>query len=141
MLGHASMRLRQLCRSAISGGHGTAQPASVKPDAAVASTVTVVPAAQLSEQWKPQEIPSGLLVTVPLPAPVIETLGRWSKPRTSPWRTWRRRSYASRISCANCSGPTGRLIRTRGYLTDVRVIGDSLPASRARAAQSLESGA
>ena len=79
MLGHASMRLRQLCRSAISGGHGTAQPASVKPDAAVASTVTVVPAAQLSEQWKPQEIPSGLLVTVPLPAPVIETLGRWSE--------------------------------------------------------------
>jgi hypothetical protein len=47
------------------------QPANVDPDAGVAVSVTMVPAAYASEQSEEQLIPAGLLVTVPFPTRVI----------------------------------------------------------------------
>jgi hypothetical protein len=43
------------------------QPAKTQPDEASASSETVVPEAKLVEQSPPQSMPAGLLVTVPLP--------------------------------------------------------------------------
>jgi hypothetical protein len=50
------------------------KPAKVEPAAAVAVRVTEVPARKLPEQFVPQSICAGLLVTVPLPVPVLTTL-------------------------------------------------------------------
>jgi hypothetical protein len=50
------------------------QPVKVDPAAAAAVRVTEVPVAYDAEQVAPQEMPVGLLVTVPLPAPALETV-------------------------------------------------------------------
>src|SRR5438132_6829110 len=50
------------------------QPVKVEPAAAVAVSVTVVPPAKLAEQVAPQVIPTGELVTVPLPVPALLTV-------------------------------------------------------------------
>ena len=50
------------------------QPAKVDPLVGVAVSVTDVPEVKLAVQEKPQLIPLGLLVTVPLPVPDFETL-------------------------------------------------------------------
>src|SRR5262249_57176669 len=50
------------------------QPVKVEPAAGAAVKVTDVPLAKDAEQVVPQEIPEGLLVTVPLPAPAVETV-------------------------------------------------------------------
>jgi hypothetical protein len=50
------------------------QPVKVEPAAGVAVKVTAVPLANAVEQIAPQEIPAGLLVTVPLPAPDLLTV-------------------------------------------------------------------
>ena len=50
------------------------QPAKVEPVASVAVKVTVVPLAYEAEQVLPQLIPAGLLLTVPLPVPVLFTV-------------------------------------------------------------------
>jgi hypothetical protein len=49
------------------------QPLNVEPDAGVAVKVTFDPLVKLAEQVVPQLMPAGLLVTVPLPAPVLLT--------------------------------------------------------------------
>ena len=43
------------------------QPVKVEPESAAAVSVTELPGAKACEQVEPQEIPAGLLVTVPLP--------------------------------------------------------------------------
>src|SRR5262245_59443103 len=50
------------------------QPAKVEFAPAVAVSVTIVPATNLSEQVEPQLMPAGLEVTVPLPVPVLVTV-------------------------------------------------------------------
>jgi hypothetical protein len=50
------------------------QPAKVEPESAVAVRVTVVPEAKYATHPVPQLIPAGLLVTVPDPVPVLETV-------------------------------------------------------------------
>ena len=50
------------------------QPVKVDPAAGVAVKVTTVPFPNEAEQVAPQEMPAGLLVTVPLPAPALETV-------------------------------------------------------------------
>ena len=45
------------------------QPAKIEPDAAVAESVTTVPGENDDEHVIPQLIPSGKLVTMPLPVP------------------------------------------------------------------------
>src|SRR5439155_3905009 len=50
------------------------QPLKVEPAAGAAVKVTMVPMANAAEQVAPQEMPAGLLVTVPAPAPAIETV-------------------------------------------------------------------
>src|SRR5688572_32539371 len=49
-------------------------PAKMDPAAAVALRVTTVPELYVSEQSAPQEMPAGLLVTVPEPPPVFDTV-------------------------------------------------------------------
>ena len=49
------------------------QPPKIEPEAALAVRVTPLPLAKLPEQLAPQAIPAGLLVTVPLPAPILST--------------------------------------------------------------------
>ena len=49
-------------------------PPKVELLAAVAVTVTVVPELNDAEQVLPQFMPDGLLVTVPLPVPVLVTV-------------------------------------------------------------------
>ena len=51
-----------------------AQPMKVEPAAAVAVRVTAVPLVKLAEQVAPQLIPTGELVTVPLPVPAGVTV-------------------------------------------------------------------
>ena len=46
------------------------QPVKVEPAAGTAVKATAVPLANAAEQVVPQEIPAGLLVTVPVPAPL-----------------------------------------------------------------------
>jgi hypothetical protein len=50
------------------------QPLTVEPALGVAVSVTVVFLVKLAEQVVPQLIPSGLLVTVPLPVPALTTV-------------------------------------------------------------------
>ena len=50
------------------------QPANVDPEAAVAVNVTAVPLLILAVQVLPQLIPTGLLVTVPVPFPARVTV-------------------------------------------------------------------
>src|SRR5207249_6592909 len=50
------------------------QPVKVKPAAGVAVNVTAVPLVKLAEQVRPQLIPTGALVTVPLPVPALLTV-------------------------------------------------------------------
>src|SRR5207245_4003234 len=50
------------------------QPAKVEPAAGVAVSVTAVPLVKLAEQVTPQLIPTGALVTVPLPVPALLTV-------------------------------------------------------------------
>src|SRR5262245_54981778 len=50
------------------------QPANVEPAVAVALSVTCVPLANAWLQSVPQEIPAGLLDTVPLPVPALATV-------------------------------------------------------------------
>jgi len=50
------------------------QPLKVEPAAGAAVKVTMVPLANEAEQVVPQEMPAGLLVTVPLPVPALETV-------------------------------------------------------------------
>jgi hypothetical protein len=50
------------------------QPLNVAPAAGAAVKVTAVPLANPAEHVAPQEMPAGLLVTVPLPVPVFETV-------------------------------------------------------------------
>jgi hypothetical protein len=49
------------------------QVVKVAPGAGVAVSTTMVPAGIVSLQSAPHEIPAGMLVTVPLPAPVFTT--------------------------------------------------------------------
>jgi len=50
------------------------QPLNVDPAAGVAVNVTAEPPANAAEHVAPQEMPAGLLVTVPPPVPVFETV-------------------------------------------------------------------
>src|SRR6267142_1996575 len=56
------------------------QPVKVDPAAGVAVSVTAVPLANAAEQVAPQEMPTGALETVPVPAPVLLTVSEklWS---------------------------------------------------------------
>src|SRR6266536_2158644 len=49
------------------------QPVNVEPAAAISETVTTVPGLYSSAQSDPQLMPSGLLLTVPLPEPSLLT--------------------------------------------------------------------
>jgi len=50
------------------------QPEKVEPAAGVAVKITVVPPAYAAMHVAPQEMPAGLLVTVPIPEPVLFTV-------------------------------------------------------------------
>jgi len=50
------------------------QPENVEPAAAAAVSVTDEPVVNEAEQIAPQEMPAGALVTVPLPAPALDTV-------------------------------------------------------------------
>ena len=50
------------------------QPAKVEPESGVAVKLTTVPLAKFAEHVVPQEIPDGVLVTVPVPAPLLATV-------------------------------------------------------------------
>ena len=50
------------------------QPANVEPESGVAVKLTTVPFAKFAEHVVPQEIPEGVLVTVPVPVPLLDTV-------------------------------------------------------------------
>jgi len=50
------------------------QPLKLEPAAGAAVKVTAVPLEYAAAQVAPQEMPAGLLVTVPIPAPVLLTV-------------------------------------------------------------------
>jgi hypothetical protein len=50
------------------------QPAKVEPESGVAAKLTTVPLAKLAEHVVPQEVPEGVLVTVPVPSPLLDTV-------------------------------------------------------------------
>jgi len=50
------------------------QPVKVEPAAGAAVKVTAVPLEYAAAQVAPQEMPAGLLVIVPVPAPVLLTV-------------------------------------------------------------------
>jgi hypothetical protein len=49
-------------------------PTKVEPEAGAAVKVTLLPVGKFAEQVAPHEIPTGLLVTVPVPDPATFTL-------------------------------------------------------------------
>jgi hypothetical protein len=49
------------------------QPENVEPVVAVAVRVTAVPPGKVPEQLAPQMMPDGVLIAVPLPAPIFTT--------------------------------------------------------------------
>ena len=55
----------------------TVQPVNCEPVAGVAVKVTVLPLSKLAEQVDPQFTPTGEVVTVPVPAPVVDTETRY----------------------------------------------------------------
>lgn len=50
------------------------QPANVEPQSGAAAKLTTVPLAKLAEHVVPQEIPEGVLVTAPVPVPLLDTV-------------------------------------------------------------------
>src|SRR5438132_1818741 len=50
------------------------QPPNADPPSGVAVSVTTVPPTKLAAQVAPQLMPAGMLVTVPAPAPTVETV-------------------------------------------------------------------
>jgi hypothetical protein len=54
--------------------YGESHPAKPDPDFATAVKVTAVPLSKLAEQVDPQSMPTGRLVTDPLPNPEGETV-------------------------------------------------------------------
>jgi len=54
--------------------HAPLQPANVEPESGVAAKLTTVPFAKLAEHVGPQEIPEGVLATVPVPVPPLATV-------------------------------------------------------------------
>ena len=54
--------------------HAPPQPANVEPESGVTAKLTTVPLAKLAEHVVPQEIPEGVLVTVPVPGPLLATV-------------------------------------------------------------------
>ncbi|PYN71259.1 MAG: hypothetical protein DMD93_00660, partial [Candidatus Rokuibacteriota bacterium] len=50
------------------------QPVKTDPADGVAASVTTVPLTKLAAQVAPQSTPVGVLVTVPAPAPALETV-------------------------------------------------------------------
>jgi hypothetical protein len=67
-------------------------PVKVEPGAAAAVRVTAVPSANEAEQVAPHEMPAGLLVTVPLPAPALKTVS--VEPVATPVPVTRRESVS-----------------------------------------------
>jgi len=57
--------------------HAPPQPVNVEPEAALAVSVTCVPAAYVLVHVAPHEIPLGELVTVPVPEPLFATDRTW----------------------------------------------------------------
>ena len=55
------------------------QPVKVKPTSATAVRVTTVLSMKLAVHVRPQSIPAGVLVTVPLPMPVFPTVSGYSR--------------------------------------------------------------
>jgi hypothetical protein len=49
------------------------QPANVEPESGVTAKLTTVPLEKFTEHVVPQEIPEGVLVTVPVPVPLLDT--------------------------------------------------------------------
>ena len=64
--------------------HPPDQPVNTKPGFGAAVRVTVVPVANAAAQVGPQLIPAGLLVTVPVPEPVSETVNRGAAAAANP---------------------------------------------------------
>jgi hypothetical protein len=50
------------------------QPANVEPGSGAAVKLTTVPLAKLAEHVVPQEIPEGVLVSAPVPVPLLDTV-------------------------------------------------------------------
>src|SRR5512139_3914011 len=59
--------------------HAPLQRVSMAPVLAVAVKVTTVPTANVSLQPAPQSMPAGLLVTLPLPLPIVATVNVWAR--------------------------------------------------------------
>ncbi len=51
--------------------HAPLQPSNLEPEAAVAVRVTSVPGAYVAVQLLPQVMPTGVLLTVPVPVPAL----------------------------------------------------------------------
>jgi hypothetical protein len=49
------------------------QPANVEPESGVTAKLTTVPLEKFAEHVVPQEIPEGVLVTAPVPVPLLDT--------------------------------------------------------------------
>ena len=81
------------------------QPEKVEPATGVAVKVTAVPLANAAEHVAPQEMPTGLLVTVPLPAPVLETVNEKVDVRVTVKLSVARLPAASRAVTVNTFTP------------------------------------
>ena len=66
--------------------HAPLQPVKMLPVVGVAVRVTFVPLANDALQVEPQLMPAGVLLTVPVPAPVLATV-RTKEPKDCPPRT------------------------------------------------------
>jgi len=92
------------------------QPANAKPLLGVAVSVTVVPPLNVALQVWPQLIPAGLLVIVPVPEPVWETVnwnvvGEGVPPLPIPPQPAKKMG-ANRTRHPKCTGDQGRTGRT-----------------------------